>query len=283
MLSRRGFVQLGTLTGAALGASSLARADAADSHSPLPPSIASLKSMTKQANPITLAERRERQEKARRLMEASHIDALLLMEGTSLNYFTGIRWWGGERLFAMVLPARGAAFYVCPAFEEGRAHEQIAGAPEGGQPDVRIWQEDDNPYQRLAQGLRDRWVSAGTLGMEETVRFLFSSGIVQAAPQVNVVSGTPVTAGCRMVKSNHEIELMRLANRVTLIAYEAAYSALKEGMRQSELQDLIAAAYTQLLSRRSQCASRGIFRAPAWFHGATSDSRRLDRNGGRWL
>jgi Xaa-Pro dipeptidase len=48
------------------------------------------------------------------------------MEGTSLNYFTGIRWWGGERLFAMVLPARGAAFYVCPAFEEGRAREQLA-------------------------------------------------------------------------------------------------------------------------------------------------------------
>ncbi len=82
--------------------------------------------MKDQAKPITLEERRERQEKARRLMESNRIDALLLMEGTSLNYFTGIRWWGGERLFAMVLPAKGAAFYVCPAFEEGRAREQIA-------------------------------------------------------------------------------------------------------------------------------------------------------------
>jgi Xaa-Pro dipeptidase len=179
-------------------------------------------------------------------MRSDHIDALLLMEGTSLNYFTGIRWWGGERLFALVLPAKGKAFYVCPAFEEERAREQIATAPDGERPDVRTWQEDDNPYRLFAQGLRDRGISAGTLGMEETVRFLFSDAVAKAAPQVNIVSGTPVTAGCRMVKSKHEIELMRLANKVTLTAYEAAYRALREGMTQSAVEDLITAAYIQL-------------------------------------
>ena len=29
------------------------------------------------------------------------------MAGTSLQYFSGIRWWGGERMFALVLPAKG--------------------------------------------------------------------------------------------------------------------------------------------------------------------------------
>jgi len=246
MISRRRFVQLGAVASAALGTDLSARTDAEESPSPLPPSIASLKSMKDQAKPITLEERHERQENARGLMQANRIDALLLMEGTSLDYFTGVRWWGGERLFAMVLPAKGAAFYVCPAFEEGRAREQIAKAPESEPADVRIWQEDENPYYRLAQGLKDRGISPGTLGVEETVRFLFSNGIAMAAPQVNIVSGTPVTAGCRMVKSNHEIELMRLANRVTLTAYEATYHGLKEGMTQNEFERLIAAAYAQL-------------------------------------
>jgi Xaa-Pro dipeptidase len=244
MISRRRFVQLGSMSGAVLGATSLAAID--EAQPPLPPSIAGLKSMKEQAKPITPEERAARQEKARHLMESNHMDALLLMEGTSLNYFTGIRWWGGERLFAMVLPAKGAAFYVCPAFEEGRAREQITSGSEREAADVRTWQEDDNPYQRLAEGLRDRRLSAGTLGMEETVRFLFSSEIAKAAPQARIVSGTPVTAGCRMVKSNHEIELMRLANNVTLTAYEAAYRALREGMTQSQFEDLIAAAYKQL-------------------------------------
>src|SRR5207245_1139711 len=137
MISRRHFVELGAVAGAALGSSSLTRADATPARSSLPPSILSLKSMKEQAKPITLQERRERQQKARLLMEANHIDALVMMEGTSLNYFTGIRWWGGERLFAIVLPAKGTAFYVCPAFGEGRAREQISTAPDGEHPDVR--------------------------------------------------------------------------------------------------------------------------------------------------
>jgi Xaa-Pro dipeptidase len=246
MISRRRFVQLGTLASGALTASSVAHASADESPSQLPPSIAALKSMKDLAKPITTAERRERQEKARRLMEANHIDALLLMEGTSLNYFTGIQWQGGERLFAMVLPAKGAAFYVCPAFEEGRAREQTAQAPDGEHADVRTWQEDESPYQRLVQGLKDRGIAKGTIGLEETIRFVFSDSLAKTASHAKLVSGTPVTAGCRMIKSSHELELMRLANRVTLTAYEAAYRALKDGMTQSELEQLIGAAYLQL-------------------------------------
>src|SRR5579863_54528 len=246
MISRRHFLHLGSMSGAVLGLCSFAQGGVGESQSALPPSISALKSMKEQAIAIMPEERSERQEKARRLMGANHIDALLMMEGTSLDYFTGIQWWGGERLFAMVLPAKGAAFYVCPAFEEGRAREQIAAAPGNKQADIRTWQEDDNPYQRLAQGLRDHGISTGKLGMEETVRFLFTNGIANAAPQVNIVSGTPITAGCRMVKSDHEIALMQLANKATLAAYEATYLALEEGMTQSDVSELIAQAYTQL-------------------------------------
>ena len=71
--------------------------------------------------------------------------------------------------------------------------------------------------------------------MEETVRFVFSDGIAKAAPQLKIVSATPVTAGCRMIKSEHELELMRLANRVTLTAYQAAYQTLHLGMTKPQL------------------------------------------------
>jgi len=99
-------------------------------------------------------------------MQANQIDALLLMEGTSLEYFAGVQWWGGERLFALVLPAKGRALCICPAFEEGRAREQLAATPEGKNADVRTWQEDDNPYRLLAQGFKDFALSIGTLGMK---------------------------------------------------------------------------------------------------------------------
>ncbi|MGB0105443.1 MAG: Xaa-Pro peptidase family protein, partial [Candidatus Sulfotelmatobacter sp.] len=174
------------------------------------------------------------------------LDGIVLMEGTSLRYFTGIRWWGGERLFALVLPANGASFYVCPAFEEGRVHEQIAGAPEGENPDVRTWQEDESPYQRVAQGLKERGMASGKLGIEETVRFVFADGIAKAAPHAALTSATPVTAGCRRIKSAHELALMSLANQVTLAVYEAVYHALREGMTQHDVGELIVAAYGQM-------------------------------------
>ena len=244
MLSRRRFIQAGTMASGAALATRPAFAE--EKCAPLPPSIAGLKSMKDQATPITRDERRDREEKARRLMQASNLDAILLMEGTSLSYFTGIQWHGGERLFAIVLPAKGMAFYVCPAFEEGRAREQIANAPEGEQGDVRVWQEDESPYQRVAQGFKDRGIATGSIGMEETVRFVFTEGIAKTASQVKIASATPVTAGCRMVKSDHEIALMRLASKVTLAAYEAAYHALNEGMTQQQFEGLIEAAHKQL-------------------------------------
>src|SRR5579863_3037497 len=208
MVSRRKFLQVSGVAATAL-ASNPATSLHAQTHPIEPPSFAGLHSMRTEAVPISNDERRQRQQRARELMAQNHLDGILLMEGTSLRYFTGIRWWGGERLFAMVLPAKGEAFYVCPAFEEGRAREQISDAPGGSPADVRIWQEDESPYERVAQGLKDRGFATGTLGMEESVRFVFSDGIARAVPQVKIVSGTPVSAGCRMIKSENEIALMR--------------------------------------------------------------------------
>jgi Xaa-Pro dipeptidase len=249
MISRRRFLEVGGV-GAFAAASDLAASSAARNGKPddssLPPSLARLKSRKTEANPITREERSERQERARKVMTENALDAIVLMEGTSLKYFTGIRWWGGERLFALVLPAKGSAFYVCPAFEEGRAREQLAGAPNGESPDVRTWQEDENPYQRVVQGLRDRGIAGGKLGIEETIRFVFAEGIAKAAPQATLRIATPVTAGCRMIKSDHELALMRLACQVTLAAYEAVYHALHEGMTQQQVGDLIDSAYGQL-------------------------------------
>jgi Xaa-Pro dipeptidase len=249
MISRRKFLEVG---GSAAGIAAVASAPLAAGSRPvaedtsLPPSIARLKSRKKEATPITLDERRERLERARRLMSENSIDAIIVMAGTCLQYFTGIHWWGGERMFALVQPAKGTPFYVCPAFEEGRAREQIGNSSDRSQADVRVWQEDESPYQLVAQGLKDRGLATGKVGIEESIRFVFADGIAKAAPQSAITSATPVTAGCRMIKSPHEIALMRLAAHVTLAAYQAAYEAVKDGLTQPQVEDLVRKAHEQL-------------------------------------
>ena len=211
----------------------------------LPAPIARLKSRRSEAAPISVGEREQRLEKARRLMGDNKLDAIMLTGGTSLVYFSNIHWGFSERLFAMVLPAKGNPFYVCPAFEEDRAREQIATGPGGNNPELRLWEEHESPYERIAEALKDQKIISGRLGMEETVHFVFVEGLSKAAPSLQITSATPVTAGCRMIKSGHELQLMTLANQVTLAAYEAAYLSLKEGMTQHDFGTLVQAAHSR--------------------------------------
>jgi Xaa-Pro dipeptidase len=246
MLSRRSFL---SMAGAAAGLSvtrvSAQRGRAAAPAGPLPASIAALTSMRDRAKPITVEERRGRIERAKKLMADQKIDAVVLAGGTSLLYFTGMRWGNSERLFAVVLPQKGNAYVVCPGFEEDRAREQLALGPLV-HTDVAIWQEDESPFERVTQGLKDRGIAAGRVGIEETSKFVFADSIAASAPALKVVSATPVTAGCRMIKDAHEIELMRLASQATLKCYEAVFKALKSGMTQNDVGNLIGAAYGQL-------------------------------------
>jgi len=215
----------------------------------LPPSIAALKPMTGRIRPITNDERRARIEKARKLMIDQKFGAIILSGGTSSRYFANLEMGGGERLWALVLPAKGKPFIVCPAFENDRAHELLADTPfaEGKDADVRTWQEDESPYVRLAQGLKDHGVTSGRVGVEETVKYVFADGIAHAAgPSIQVVSATPITAGCRMIKDEHEVACLRLAGQATLRVYEAVYHALSEGMTQRDVLALIQAAYARV-------------------------------------
>ena len=212
----------------------------------VPPSIQALTSQKNRARPITVQERADRIERARTLLASEKLDALFLTGGTSLRYFTNISWGQSERLLGLILPREGRAFVVCPAFEKDRAEEQIEAGPLKGTADVMVWEEHEDPYQLIASGLRARGIGAGRMGVEETVRSVFVSGAASALPAMQLTSGTPVTAGCRMVKDAHELELMRLAAEVTLKAYEAAYLALKDGMTQNQFADLVALAHRRL-------------------------------------
>jgi len=219
----------------------LARAAAA----PLPKAITSLPNRRGEAHPITRAEREGRLERARVLMRANRLDGMVLAGGTSLEYFTGIRWGNSERLFAFVLPRAGNPSYVCPAFEQDRLQEQTGAAPLGSESKVLPWQEDEDPYRLVSRALSEAGVRTGRVGIEERVPFVFADEIHRAAPALELVSATPVTAGCRMIKSESELKLMQLANSVTLQVYEAAWKSLQPGMTNRQFSEWIAAGYGQ--------------------------------------
>jgi len=200
-----------------------------------------LRSMTGEVVPISDEERQGRIEKARRLMVANGIRAVYIEAGTTMFYFTGARWWNSERMFALVIPAKGPIAWVCPAFEEDRAHEQIRFGK-----DIRTWEEDESPYKRIAEILRDRGIQDGKVGIEERVRFFLYNGIKKEAPHLQYVSADPVTIGCRVIKSPAEIALMQKANDITIEAYKASITRLEKGMTKNDFRAISSAAHRAL-------------------------------------
>ena len=212
----------------------------------MPPAIAALTPMTAGVTPITIEDRKARIDKATRLMREARIGAVMLTGGTSLEYFTNIRWGLSERMLALILPTKGTPFIVCPKFEEERAMEQVRTGPLDKGTEVHTWEEDESPAALVATGLRARGLATGTLGIEETVRYVFSNDVATALPTLRLTSATPVTAGCRGVKSDAELALMRHANQVTLKAYEAAWKSLADGMTQNQFAGLVSMAHQRL-------------------------------------
>ncbi len=245
-VNRRKFIGLSALTAGTLGMnSSLFGSNVEPRHNELvlPEAIRNLSSQAIGIVPISVAERKERIAKAQTLMAEAKMDAIFLEGTTSCYYFTGMRWGQSERTFGVVIPAKGAIAYVCPKFEEDRARELIL--PAFGE-EVRCWEEHESPYAVIVGIVKDRGVIHHTIGMEERVRFFIANGVKKEAAGFEVVDATPVTAGCRMIKSPAEIALMQKASDVTIEAYKASFTTIVAGMSQTQLSNNISAAFKKL-------------------------------------
>jgi len=243
-ISRRRFLKTGALLGTA---STLPGLAASPQGAPaLPEAFSQLKPIRDRIRPITAEEFQGRIQHAQRLMTEVKpgFVALYVTPGTSLFYYTGVRWALSERLLALVIPRAGKPVIICPAFEEGRLRELLsAGA---GPIEVRAWQEDENSSALAAKWLGERAVRSGRIGIEETTRFTFLDALRRAAPSFEYASGDPITIGCRARKSAHELELMQLACWATFEVYKAVFASLREGTTQRDIAALVSQGFQRM-------------------------------------
>ncbi len=226
------------------------------------PDLSALSDITGAARPIDAAERAARLARAQMLMKAAGIGAVLIEPGSSMIYFTGVRWGRSERLTAAILPVEGEPCIVTPFFEEPSVRETLAVPAE-----VRVWQEDQNPLAVVAGFLRDRKLAGRPVAVEETVRFVASDGLTRALPGATIVSANPVVRGCRMIKTHAEIALMQIATDVTLAAYRWTKPRVETGMTGGEIGALMTAA-TRKLGGAPEFALALIGEASAYPHGS---------------
>jgi Xaa-Pro dipeptidase len=226
------------------------------------PSTAGLKSLTADAKPISADERRARIAKVQTLMRERKVAALLIEPGSTLDYFTGIRWRRSERITLAIVPARGEVLVVTPAFEEPSVREtlQVGG-------DVRVWNEHESPTERILQGLRDRGAVSGVLAVESTTRFFIVDGLRQASRAYEIVSADALVGACRLIKSPAELALMQSANDVTLEALRFVHAHVERGMSPADIGALMDAT-TVALGGSPEFALVLLNEASAYPHGS---------------
>ena len=255
VLSRRALMR-GAGAGAAVAAGAGPRAVGA-------PSLPELHSLTSAARPIAPEEYAARTAKLQTLMQQQKTAALLLESGSSLEYYTGIRWWRSERTTAALIPAAGRAIVVTPFFEEPSIRETLRVPA-----DVRPWKEDESPFDLLAGAVREHAGAQGTLAIEETTRFFIVDRVTRAAGAAGrVIPGDPLVRACRMFKSAAELALMQAANDVTIAALRHVHRHISAGMRGTDIMSLLVAT-TERLGGKHEFSLVLLNDASAYPHGS---------------
>ena len=190
--------------------------------------------------PIQKEEFQQRIEKACQLMQEQNVPALYLHAGTNLFYFTGMKWSSSERMVGALLFPNGTLIYIAPEFEKGTIFDfmLIEGA-------VHCWEEHESPYQLFATLLKENGVEAGTISMDEATPFFIFDGIRNCQNTYELINAKPITAGCRMIKSDGEIAIMQHAMNITLEVQKAAARILRVGISAKEVTDFINEAHVK--------------------------------------
>jgi Xaa-Pro dipeptidase len=191
--------------------------------------------------PISSAERMQRLGRAKKLMQAAGVGAVLVEAGPSLDYYTGIQWWRSERLTGAVIPAQGDPIIVTPFFESPSIKEMLLVPAE-----VRTWQEDEEPLKLVADFLRERGTAGQPVAFEETDRFFLEDRLKRQLPGAQIVSANPIVRAQRMIKSPTELALMQTANEIMLASLRYAGERTREGMTRDDIDAMIAAVHKRM-------------------------------------
>lgn len=236
-------------TGAALAAGSLASCEGSGRKKE--EEFAGLSDLADQRGSVPAIDAQERAARRRRLGEllaSRGIDAMLLEGGPTMSYLSGVSWGRSERFFGLVVLADGAHFWICPAFEEGRARLSIdRRTPEPGPGgDVVIWAEDEYPYRPLAAELAKRGVHR--IAIEPSLRNVFAERLAAqiGRSRIEGLAGAEIVPALRSRKDAHEIALLRRANELTQLAIQSAARCLAPGMTGSEVARIVERAHRKL-------------------------------------
>jgi Xaa-Pro aminopeptidase len=179
--------------------------------------------------------------RVRELMEEEGLDALVVRAPDNVLYLSNF--WGMKGYEAVVFPREGEPTLVCL---EASAEDAERNA---WTEDVRFLQgyAPDDPRPPLARTIELAAAAAdgyGTIGLELSLGTQASDRMVGEPTTfthdwfhsfgMEIADATPLLVQARAVKTEQEVERMRLANEIAAAAMEHTREHLRPGMKESE-------------------------------------------------
>ncbi len=175
------------------------------------------------------------------------LDALLLTDRANFEYVSAFLlpplWSSYTRTLAAVVPAQGQPVLLVPEFVAEEAHATSSLPVRGYE---RI---DRRPVSELATLLQELApASGGRVGLEKSGETRLGMAVddlaelESLAPHLLFVDGAPAIWQARLVKTDDEIDLMRLAGRAAAEAFVAALRPSREGQTEAAVAADLAAA-----------------------------------------
>ncbi len=170
--------------------------------------------------------------RCRSLMKMAGVDLLALTPGPNMTYMTGFMEEPGERLLTSLIPREGEPLFLVPELYE----EQVAGST--WIDSLRVWKDSGDPMKELATAVAGL-VAGGKVALDTRMWARFVFMFQQIVPASQLVDASMIMDELRVVKGEEEIETMRRGTKATDRAMEMVIDALKTGMSEREVAEVI--------------------------------------------
>ena len=190
------------------------------------------------------AEYEQRVARARRLLEAAGIDAMIVTGPENIFYLTGQQTPGYYTFQALVLPVDGEPAFVVRQLEYFNliANTFISGA--------QVYQDGDQPVNFLVNVIKSRGWASKRIAIDKRGWFLPIATYEALRDQLgNISDGAGIIEQLRIVKSPAELEKIAIAAGYVDAGMRAGLAAIKAGASDN---DLVAAMMGQAIAAGSE-------------------------------
>jgi len=163
-------------------------------------------------------------ERVREALERERADWLLVPASADFRWLTGATARVTERLVALAMPRRGAPFAVVPQLEAAALGHECPWL------ELEVWDETDDPFERLARRLE--LVRGPAVLVGEGLR---TAPLLRLAARARCRPAAAALAHLRAVKDSDELRLLELAGAHADQVVEETADFMRAGMTEREV------------------------------------------------